>query len=136
MGSTIIAFDYAAATGALTARQIVSTRPANFTGTSSGAEIQLHPNGKFLYGSNRGDDSLAVFAVDAATGLLTPVEITPCGGKNPRNFSLSPDGHWLVCANQNSNSLTVFRVDPATGRLTPTGHTAEVPLPVCVLFAR
>jgi 6-phosphogluconolactonase len=136
MGSTIIAFDYAAATGALTTRQVVSTLPANFTGVSSGAEIQLHPNGRFLYGSNRGDDSIAVFAVDPSSGLLTLVEITPCGGKNPRNFSLSPDGQWLVCANQNSNSLTVFRVNAATGRLTPTGHTAEVPLPVCVLFAR
>lgn len=136
MGSTIIAFDYDPATGALTTRQTVPTLPADFKGTSSGAEIRLHPNGKFLYGSNRGHDSIAVFAVDAATGRLSLIEITPCGGKNPRNFSLSPDGAWLVCANQNSNSLTVFRVDAATGRLTATGHTAEVPLPVCVLFAR
>ncbi len=136
MASTIIAFDYDPATGALTTRQTVSTLPADFKGKFSGAEIRLHPNGKFLYGSNRGHDSIAVFAVDAATGLLSPVAITPCGGKNPRNFSLSPDGAWLVCANQNSDSLTVFRVDPATGRLTPTGHTAKVPLPVCVLFAR
>lgn len=136
MGSTIIAFDYAPTTGALTTRQTVSTLPADFKGASTGAEIRLHPNGKFLYGSNRGDDSIAVFAVDAATGRLTPVEVTQCGGKNPRNFSLSPDGKWLVCANQNSNTLTVFRVDPATGRLTPTGHSVDVPLPVCVLFAR
>ena len=136
MGSTVIAFDYDPANGALTSRQTLSTLPPDFMGTSSGAEIRLHPNGKFLYASNRGDDSIAVFAVAASTGLLTPVAVTPCGGKNPRNFSLSPDGAWLVCANQNSNSLTVFRVDPATGRLTPTGHTAEVPLPVCVLFAR
>jgi len=136
MGNTIIAFDYAPATGALTTRQTVSTLPAEFTGVTSGAEIRVHPHGKFLYGSNRGHDSIAVFAVDAATGLLTLVEIAACGGKNPRNFALSPDGAWLVCANQNSNSLTSFRVDAATGRLTPTGHTAEVPLPVCVLFAR
>lgn len=136
MGNTVIAFDYAPATGALTTRQELSTLPTGFKGTSSGAEIRVHPNGKFLYGSNRGHDSIAVFAVDPASGLLTPVEVTPCGGKNPRNFALSPDGGWLVCANQNSNTLTVFRVDPTTGRLTPTAHTAEVPLPVCVLFAR
>jgi len=136
MGSTVIAYDYAPATGALTPRQTLSTLPPDFKGVSSGAEIRLHPNGRFLYGSNRGHDSIAVFAVDAVTGLLTPVEVTPCGGKNPRNFSLSPDGAWLVCANQNSNSLTVFRVDPKTGRLSPTGQTTEVPLPVCVLFAR
>jgi 6-phosphogluconolactonase len=136
MGSTIIGFDYDPTTGALTTRQTVTTLPADFKGESSGAEIRLHPNGKFLYGSNRGHDSIAVFAVDAATGRLSLVEVTPCGGKNPRNFSLSPDGAWLVCANQNSNSLTVFRVDAATGRLTATGRTAEVPLPVCVLFAR
>lgn len=136
MGNTIIAFDYAPANGALTVRQTVTTLPPDFKGNSSGAEIRLHPNGKFLYGSNRGHDSIAVYAVDAKTGLLTTVEITPCGGKNPRNFALSPDGAWLICANQNSNSLSVFRVDATTGRLTPTGHTAEVPLPVCVLFAK
>ena len=136
MGSTVIGFDYDAVTGALTTRQTLSTLPADYHGTSSGAEIRRHPNGKFIYASNRGHDSIAVFAVAEATGRLSLVEITPCGGKNPRNFSLSPDGAWLVCANQNSNSLSVFRVDAATGRLTPTGHTAAVPLPVCVLFAR
>ncbi len=136
MGSTVLAFDYDPVTGALTLRQSLSTLPADFKGPSSGAEIRLHPNGRYLYASNRGHDSIAVFAVDPATGKLSLVAITPCGGKNPRNFSLSPDGAWLVCANQNSNSLSVFRLDAVTGRLTPTGHTAEVPLPVCVLFAR
>jgi 6-phosphogluconolactonase len=136
MGSTVVAFDYASATGALATLQTVSTLPADFAGASSGAEIQLHPNGRFLYASNRGHDSIAVFAIDAATGRLTPVAVTPCDGKNPRSFSLSPDGAWLVCANQNSNSLAVFRVDALTGRLDPTGQTAAVPLPVCVLFAR
>ena len=136
MGSTLIAYDYAPDSGALTPRQSVSTLPPDFKGASTGAEIRLHPSGRFLYASNRGHDSIAVFEVDPANGALTPVEVTPCGGKNPRNFSLSPDGAWLVCANQNSNSLAVFRADARTGRLTPTGHTADVPLPVCVLFAR
>lgn len=136
MGSTVLAFDYDPVTGALAMRQMLSTLPADFTGASSGAEIRLHPSGRYLYASNRGHDSIAGFAVDPATGRLSLIAITPCGGKTPRNFSLSPDGGWLVCANQNSNSLSVFRVDASTGRLTPTGHTAEVPLPVCVLFAR
>ncbi|MEO6873329.1 MAG: lactonase family protein [Opitutaceae bacterium] len=136
MGSTVLAFDYAPATGALTLKQSISSLPTDFKGSSSGAEIRLHPNGRFLYASNRGDDSIAVFAVDATTGALTLVEIAPCGGKNPRNFSLSPDGAWLVCANQNSNSLSVLRVNPTTGRLTLTPATAEIPLPVCVLFVR
>ena len=99
------------------------------------AEIRIHPNQRFVYVSNRGHDSIAVFAVEAATGRLSLVEVVPCGGKNPRNFSLSPDGAWLVCANQNSNSLTVLKVDAQTGRLTLTPHSASLPLPVCVLFA-
>jgi len=136
MGSTVIAYDYAPATGTLTTRQTVSTLPPDFKGSSTGAEIRLHPNGRWLYASNRGHDSIAIFAVNPADGGLKSVAITPCGGKNPRNFSLSPDGQWLVCANQNSNDLTVFKVDAATGQITPTGKKEEVPLPVCVLFAR
>ncbi|MBS0662922.1 MAG: lactonase family protein [Verrucomicrobia bacterium] len=135
MGSTITAYDYQPDTGALTPRQTLSTLPADFRGASTGAEIRVHPNGRFVYTSNRGHDSIAVFAIAPGTGALTPVEITPCGGRNPRNFALSPDGRWMICANQNSNTLTVLRVDPATGRLTPTGHAVEVPMPVCVLFA-
>ena len=135
MGSTVIAYDYDPATGALTPRQTLSTLPPDFKGGSSGAEIRVHPNGHFLYTSNRGHDSIAVFAVDASTGRLTSTGFTPCGGKTPRNFSLSPGGAWLLCANENSNSLTVFRVDASTGRLTPAGQGAAVPLPVCVQFA-
>ena len=134
MGNTITAYDYDAARGTLTPRQTVPTLPADFKGENTTAEVRVHPNGKFLYGSNRGHDSLAVFSIAAATGLLTPVEIVPSGGKTPRNFALSPDGAWLVCAHQDSGNLTVFRVDPATGRLSPTPHTAAVPACVCVLF--
>ena len=134
MGGTITAYDYDATRGALTTRQTVPTLPADFNGENTCAEIRVHPNGKFLYGSNRGHDSIAVFAINAATGLLTPVEIVLSGGKTPRNFALSPDGAWLVCAHQDSNNLTVFRVDPGTGRLTPTASTANVPACVCVLF--
>ncbi|MSU48212.1 MAG: lactonase family protein [Opitutus sp.] len=136
LNSTIVAYDYDAPRGALTPRQVISTLPADFKAPSTTAEIRVHPNGKFVYGSNRGHDSIAVFAVDAATGLLgaQPVEIVKSGGKTPRNFTLCPDGKWLVCAHQDQDILTVFKVDPATGRLAKTPHTAPVPMCVCVLF--
>lgn len=134
MGGTIEAFTYTAATGALTPLQTISSVPVDFTGLKWGAEVRVHPNGKFLYGSNRTHDSLAVFAIAPDTGRLTTVEIVPSGGKTPRNFALSPDGRWLVCAHQDSPDLTVFRVDPTTGRLALTTHTAPVPMCVCVLF--
>lgn len=121
--------------GDLTERQSVSTLPSDYKDRNTTAEIRLSPDGRFVYGSNRGHDSLAVFARDAANGTLTPVEIVPCGGKHPRNFNLSPDGRWLVCANRDSNNLAVFRIDPVTGRLSATGQTVTVPLAVCVVFA-
>jgi 6-phosphogluconolactonase len=128
---------YDAATGQASPIQEINTLPADFArkDPDRAAEIRVHPNGKFVYASNRGHDSIAVFARDTATGKLTLVEFAPCGGKEPRNFSLSPDGAWLVCAHQNSNSLVSFKVDPTTGRLTPAGSKVETPVPVCVLFA-
>ncbi len=133
---SISACAYDAARGAAKPIQHISTLPAGFvvTDPDRAAEIRVHPNGKFVYASNRGHESIAVFAIQA-DGTLKLVEITPCGGKHPRNFELSPDGHWLVCANQNSNNLVSFKVDPATGRLTPTGSVVTVPQGVCVLFA-
>ena len=127
---------YDAARGAGTPIQHISTLPAGFqvTDPDRAAEIRIHPNGRFVYASNRGHESIAVFAVQA-DGTLKLVEITPCGGKHPRNFELSPDGRWLVCANMNSNNLVSFKVDAGTGRLTSTGSTVTVPQPVCVLFA-
>ncbi len=134
MASTITAFAYDAAKGNLHAIQTVSALPPDFKGKSTSAEIFIHPNGRFLYGSNRGDDSIAVFAVDAQKGTLTPVEYVSTEGKTPRNFALDPSGHYLIAANQESGSLVVFRVDPATGRLTPTGQKEDCPSPTCVLF--
>lgn len=134
MGGTIEAFDYNAATGALTPRQAISSIPADFTGLKWGAEVRVHPGGKFLYASNRTHDSLAVFAIAADTGKLTLTEIVPSGGKTPRNFALSPDGQWLVCAHQDSTDLTVFRVDQTTGRLTLATRNTAGPAAVCVLF--
>jgi 6-phosphogluconolactonase len=133
LASTITAYDYDPARGALTARQTVTTLPAGFSGNSTTAEVRVHPSGQFVYGSNRGHDSIAVFKTDA-NGGLTPVEIVSSGGQIPRNFALSPNGKWLVCAHQDSNNITVFRVDPTTGRLTRTEHSITVPASVCVLF--
>jgi len=131
---TACAYDTARGTG--TPFQHISTLPAGFVvqDADRAAEIRVHPNGKFVYASNRGHDSIAVFAIAADTGRLSLVEIVPAGGKAPRNFALSPDGAWLVCGHQDSNTLAVFRVEATTGRLTRTGGTVSVPSPVCVLF--
>jgi 6-phosphogluconolactonase len=134
LASTIVTYACDAASGALTPRQTVSTLPKDFSGTNICAEIRIHPNGRFVYGSNRGHDSIAVFARDQVAGTLSLVEIVPCGGAHPRNFALSDDGSWLVCANRDSNNLASFRVDPATGRLEASGQKATVPSPTCVLF--
>ncbi len=133
---SISACAYDAARGAGTPIQHITTLPAGFvvTDPDRAAEIRIHPNGKFVYASNRGHESIAVFSINP-DGTLKLVEITPCGGKHPRNFELSPDGNWLVCANQNSNNLVSFKVDATTGRLTATGSVVTVPQAVCVLFA-
>jgi 6-phosphogluconolactonase len=134
MGGTIGAYSYAQTTGALSPLGAVSTLPSGFKGENTTAEVRVHPNGRFVYGSNRGHESIAVFARDQSSGLLSPVEIVPCGGLHPRHFALSPDGAWLVCANMNSDSLVVFRTNADTGRLTRVPGSATVSMPVCVVF--
>ncbi len=134
MASTVTAFSWNANSGVLKEMQTVSTLPKDFSGDSTGAEVQVHPSGKFLYGSNRGHDSIAVFSIDA-NGRLTPVEHVSTQGKVPRNFAIDPSGAWLFAANQNSGSVVIFRIDAKTGRLTPAGKTLEVASPVCVRFA-
>ncbi|HEY8932757.1 MAG TPA: lactonase family protein [Rariglobus sp.] len=121
-------------TGVLTALQTVPTLPADFTGANTTAEVAVHPNGRFLYGSNRGHDSIVVFKVDPSEGTLTLVEHVSTQGRNPRHFAIDPGGRWLIAANQDGNSLVVFAVDIETGRLTPTGQTIELGTPVCVRF--
>ncbi len=135
LDSTVAVFSVEAASGALTALPVVTTLPAGFSGDNICAEIRLSADGRFVYGSNRGHDSLAVFARDPVKGTLTLVEIVPAGGKHPRNFNLSPDGRWLVCANKDSDNVTVFARDASTGRLMPAGRPVRVPQAVCVLFA-
>jgi 6-phosphogluconolactonase len=137
--STVVAYSYDAATGALHELQTISTLPKGFSGTSAAAEIAIDPSGKFLFASNRlpsnrGDGSVAVFAIDAHTGMLTHVETDSTGGKTPRNFAIDPTGSWLLAANQDSDAIVVFRFDPKTGHLTPTGEVLQVPSPACVTF--
>lgn len=135
MGCAIAAYAYDAATGGLTLVATQSTLAPGYAGKTTAAAVRVHPNGRYIYGSNRGHDSLAVLAFDAAARRLAPVEIVPAGGRGPRDFALSPDGAWLVAAHQDSNSLTVFQVDASTGRLTPAPGQAQIPAPVCVSFA-
>ena len=131
---TITAFDYNSATGALTEIQTVGTLPESFEGTNSCAEIRVHPTGKFLYGSNRGHDSIAVYKIDSARGTLTFVEHETAGIKTPRNFNIDPTGKFCLVANQNGDSVVVFRIDRRTGALNPTRHKIPVSSPVCIRF--
>ena len=135
LSSTITVFDWDASRGSLAKRASVSTLPAEHQGESWTAEIEVHPSGRFLYGSNRGHDSLAIFGVDQASGALTLVGHEPTGGSWPRHFTLTPDGQWLVAANQRSDSLVVFKIDQTSGRLARTGDAAQVGSPACVVFA-
>jgi 6-phosphogluconolactonase len=129
----VTAFDYDKAKGALKEVATVSTLPKDFSGTSHTAEVLVHPNGRFLYGSNRGHDSIAVFSLDGS-GKPTPIEHVSTLGKTPRNFRIDPTGRWLFAANQSSGTVQLFRIDPTTGRLTASGQSFEVSSPVCVKF--
>jgi len=131
--STITSLSWDPATGRLAAAGSVSSLPAGYSGENSTAEIAVHPNGRFLYGSNRGHDSIAVFTI-GPMGTLTLVEHEPTRGQTPRNFAIDPAGKWLIAANQKSNSLAVFNIDQDTGELTSVGPLAQVGTPVCVLF--
>ena len=134
LDSTVSAFAYDAGLGELRELQTLSALPQGFEGQSSGADIHVTPSGQFLYASNRGHDSLAMFSIDAATGLLSSLGHEPTGGKTPRGFAIDPTGAFLLAANQDSDSVVVFSIDKQTGRLAPTGQSIEVPSPVCVKF--
>lgn len=132
--SNVTAFTYDPGKGVLKEIQTLSTLPAGFTGISSTAEVQCSPDGRHVYVSNRGHDSIAIFAVDEATGKLTAAGHAPTEGKKPRNFRIDPSGRYLVAANQDTGNVVVFAVDPKTGGLSPTGSSIAVPRPVCVKF--
>lgn len=135
MKSTVTVFQWKAA-GRMDAVETVSTLPAGFSGSNSTAEILLHPNGKFLYVSNRGHDSLALFRVDAASGKLQFVSTTPTGGAVPRFFTFDPSGKYLLAANQKSDTITIFAVDGVSGVLKATGDPVKTGAPVCLRFVR
>ena len=134
MGSSLTAFSYDAAHGVLAPLETISTVPKDYKGYNDCAELYIHPSGRFLYGSNRGHDSITVFSIDPVKGTPTPIQYVPTEGKTPRSFGIDPTGSYLIAANQDSNTLVVFRIDGKTGRLTPTGQKADVQAPICVMF--
>jgi 6-phosphogluconolactonase len=134
MGATLDSFAYDPSRCSLKKLHRVSSLPDSFDGQKSGAEIAVHPTGKFVYASNRGHDSIAVFSVDPDTGKLSFVQHQNTHGKTPRHFAIDPTGQWLLVENQDSGNIVVFRVDSQSGRLTDTGETATVGSPVCIVF--
>ena len=134
MGSTVSVFDYDAAAGVLHQVQTISTIPKDFTRLNEDAEIEVHPSGKFLYASNRGHDSIAVFAIDPNKGTLSLIEYVPTKGQSPRHFQIDPTGSLLFAENEKSDNIVIFRIDAHTGRLAPTGKVLDISQPVCVKF--
>ena len=133
MTSTVTSFAYDPAKGSLTEIHTLSTIPEPTPGNST-AETVVHPSGEYVYVSNRGHNSLAMYQCDAATGRLTSIGNQSTGGKTPRNFNIDPTGRYVLAANQDTNNVVVLKVDLATGKLSPTGTTIEVGTPVCVRF--
>lgn len=132
--STVTVFEFDAAGGALKESQTISTLPENFQGDNATAEIQVHPSGRFLYGSNRGHDSISIFAIHPQTGTLAPLGHVSTQGKTPRHFGIDPTGSYLLAANQDSDNVLVFQIDKKSGDLVPTGRVIAVPSPACVSF--
>ena len=133
---TVTAFAYESASGTLTEIQTITTLPNGFDGSNTCAEVRVHPGGKFLYGSNRGHDSIVVYRVDLSNGTLAFVEHETADIKTPRNFNIDPTGNFCLVANQGKDSVVVFRINQETGALGPTGHKISIARPVCVRFLR
>jgi 6-phosphogluconolactonase len=134
MGSSVVAFSYDRESGTLTPVQTISTLPEGFTGEDNSAEIQIGQSGRFLYASNRGDDSITVFQIDRRSGTLIKKAVVPTKGKIPRNFVIDPAGRYLLAANQNTNNIVVFKIDPANGLLTLANQEVDISAPVSLLF--
>ena len=132
LNSTITAYRYIAQNGSLAEIQTVKTLPADFSGSNTCADIHVSPDGNYLYGSNRGHDSIAIFRVDSGNGELQLVGHESTRGKTPRNFAIDPTGTYLLAANQDSDNIVVFRINKKTGELLATGNEAEVSMPVCI----
>jgi 6-phosphogluconolactonase len=134
INSTVTGYAYDATSGKLTELQTESTLPAYFDGPNTAAEIAVHPSGKWLYVSNRGNETVVLFDIDRDTGKITYTEEQNTGGKKPRHFSLQPNAKHMVIANQGSDNLLVTRVDDTNGRLKPSGIFSEAPSPTCAVF--
>ena len=134
IASTLTSWRFDESAGTLMEIQTETTLPAGFSGENTTAEVVVHPNGKWVYGSNRGHHSIAVFQVDPASGKLSARGQVSSGGAWPRNFNIDPTGHFMIVANERSDSLVVFRINPANGDLTPTGVKVDAGAPVCVKF--
>ncbi|KXU37590.1 hypothetical protein AXK11_01980 [Cephaloticoccus primus] len=136
LDNSLCSYAYDAETAALTLIDTQPTLPADFSGENTAAEVRVHPNGRWVYTSNRGHDSIATFALDAASGRLSPLGHTPSGGRNPRHFSVCPCGRWLVTANQDTGTICSFLIDQETGLpATAPSSTATIPSAVCITFA-
>jgi 6-phosphogluconolactonase len=136
MASTVVSFSYNAEKGTLTTLQTLPNLPKDYNGVKEAAEITVHPNGKFVYASNRGSaNSIGAYKVDAAKGTLTPIGLFSTGGKIPRHFTIDPTGKFLIAANADSNNLVTFKIDENTGALTPTGKEVSALSPQCIAFA-
>jgi 6-phosphogluconolactonase len=133
--STLAIYDYDAANGTLEKVQVVSTLPAGFAGSNTCADVHVAPSGRFVYGSNRGNDSIVVYAIDGTTGQLSYVEHISTRGRTPRGFTIDQRGQLLLVGNQDSDTVVAFRLDETTGRLSPTGSISSVPTPVCLKIA-
>lgn len=136
LDSTLTGFAYDGERGSLREIQAVPTLPEDFSEISHCADVHISLSGKFIYGSNRGHDSIVIFQIDEETGKLTYVGHESTQGKNPRNFAIDPTGEFLLAANQNTNNIVIFRINQQTGKLIPTGHVTEVPMPVCLKMIR
>jgi 6-phosphogluconolactonase len=134
LSSTLTAFAYDSDRGSLREIETISTLPGDFSGENIAAEIEVHAEGRFVYASNRGHDSIAVFAIKAGKSIVEPVEYVSTQGKTPRHFAIDPTGNYLFAANQNSGEVIVFRIDRETGKLTATGQILKIPNPACILF--
>ncbi len=132
--NTVSVAGYNQDSGALTEIQVINTLPADFKEQNTTAEIEVHPNGNFVYGSNRGHNSIVVYKRDPETGKLTFLQHAPCGGDGPRHFKIDPSGKWLICGHQNSNTISVLSLDPETGKLGEPQSTLSTPSPICILF--
>jgi len=136
MSNTLTAFRWDSEQGAMERIQTLSTLPEGYSETSYTAEVRVHPSAKYLYGSNRGHDSIVRFQVDPADGKLSMPRWTSTQGAFPRNFNFDPSGAFLFAENQNSGTVVVFHIDPRSGDLTPTGQVLSVPRPACLRWVR